>query len=323
MIPLRQNAPERQWRFAGLSGLRLLCLIASLGLLGTLAILYGRSRSGSGSSTTSPIQTYQVRGTIQKLEPEQKMVVISHQAIPSYMDAMTMPFKLRDSEEMNGLLPGDQISFRLSITATESWIDGIVKLGRDQVVHSVDSAKAPVAASSPAPSGHHPLLDYPFTNELGQAVTLHSFEGQALAITFFFTRCPIPDFCPRLSRNFAEASRKLNVMAQAPTNWHFLSISFDPAFDTPAVLKAYGQKYQYDAAHWSFLTGPKDKIAELARLSNVEYEAQDGLFNHNFRTMIIDASGTLQMVFPIGGDLSDAIVSEVLKAAAAGKRKSS
>lgn len=178
-------------------------------------------------------------------------------------------------------------------------------------------------ASPPAEAvrAHHPLRDYPFTNELGQAVTLSSFHGQALALTFFFTRCPVPDFCPRLSRNFAEASRKLSAMPAAPTNWHFLSISFDPDFDTPAVLRAYAQRYHYDPAHWSFLTGPKDKLEELARLSNVEYHSNGGLFSHNFRTIIIDATGKLQMVFPTGGDLTEAIVSEMLKAAAAGKHK--
>ena len=105
-------------------------------------------------------------------------------------------------------------------------------------------------------------------------------------------------------------------MSGAPTNWHFLSISFDSEFDTPAVLKAYGDSYQYDPAHWSFLTGPPDKIAELARQSGVHYESDDGLINHNFRTLIVDANGHLQMVFPISGDFSDSIVAEIIKAAA-------
>ena len=161
---------------------------------------------------------------------------------------------------------------------------------------------------------HNPLLDYAFTNELGQAVTLGSFEGQALAITFFFTRCPVPEFCPRLSKNFAEACRQLSQLPHGPTNWHFLSVSFDPEFDTPAILKAYGKTYHYDSTHWSFITGPKDKIAELARLSNVQVQPDSGLFQHNFRTLIIDPKGKLQMVFPTGGNLSDAIVSEILKA---------
>lgn len=173
------------------------------------------------------------------------------------------------------------------------------------------------AATAPA---RHPLLDYKFTNQLGQAVSLSQFRGQALAIAFFFTRCPIPEFCPRLSKNFQEASHKLATRSGAPTNWHFLSVSFDPEFDTPPVLKAYGERYHYDPAHWSFLTGPSNKISELARLSDVKFAAEGGLFNHDFRTLIIDAAGHLQMAFPTSGNLSDAIVEEILKAAAVTNR---
>jgi protein SCO1/2 len=168
-----------------------------------------------------------------------------------------------------------------------------------------------------ATASRHPLLGYEFTNELGQAVSLNQFKGQALAITFFFTRCPIPDYCPRLSKNFEEASQKLAALPNAPTNWHLLSISIDADFDTPSVLRAYAQRYHYNSNHWSFLTGSPEKIGELARLSDVTYEREGGLFNHNFRTLVIDAAGRLQMSFPIGGNLSDALVTELLKAAAA------
>jgi protein SCO1/2 len=305
---------------AGSAGLKLIWLIGCLALCGAL-IGFIISRNHAVSATAGgAIRTYPVRGTVQKVESGEKILVVSHQAIPSYMDAMTMPFKVRRSEELKGLEAGDQISFRLSVTETESWIDNIVKFATGGVVEPVTPSHPSTAAASAA---HHPLLDYPFTNELGQAVCLHSFAGQALAITFFFTRCPLPEFCPRLSKNFAEATRRLNSMTDAPTNWHFLSVTFDPAFDTPPVLRSYAEKYEYDSNHWSFITGPKDKIGELARLSNVQFEPDNGLFNHNFRTMIIDASGHLQMVFPTGGDLSEAIVSEVRKAAQAGKHKPS
>jgi len=161
----------------------------------------------------------------------------------------------------------------------------------------------------------NPLLDYKFTNELGQAVSLADFDGQALAITFFFTRCPMPEFCPRLSRNFQEASQELSIGGQTFTNWHFLSITFDPEFDTPAVLRDYAELYGYDPRHWSFITGPKDKINELAAQSGIKTDPENGVMNHNFRTLIIDAAGHLQMVFPTGGNLSEAIVSEMRKAA--------
>jgi protein SCO1/2 len=146
---------------------------------------------------------------------------------------------------------------------------------------------------------------------------LNDFRGQALAITFFYTRCPIPDYCPRLSKNFQEAQQKLESLPGAPANWHLLSISFDPEFDSPQMLKAYGNSYQYNPKHWSFLTGPTNQIGELARQSGVSYQYDAGTFNHDFRTLIIDAAGHLQMVFPTSGDLSDQIVAEIIKAAAA------
>lgn len=265
-------------------------------------------------------RVYPATGRVQEVKANERMVVIAHEAITNYMSAMTMPFRVKDATQLAGLKSGDAISFQLHVTDSESWIDHVVRTGTSYGVNPI----APVAVPAPVQNvrPHNPLLDYAFTNELGQPVRLSDFKGQALAITFFFTRCPIPDFCPRLSKNFQAASQKLSVMPQAPTNWHFLSVSFDPEFDSPAVLKAYAEFYHYDPKHWSFLTGPADKIRELAAGSDVSYQSENGLINHNFRTLIIDAVGHLQMVFPTSGDLSDAVVSEILKAAAVTNRSS-
>jgi protein SCO1/2 len=177
-------------------------------------------------------------------------------------------------------------------------------------------ATTAVLKSAPASESPPPLLlDGQFTNELGRSVSLNDFRGQALAITFFYTSCPMPQFCPRLSKNFQEASRKLEAMTNAPSNWHLLSITFDPETDTPAVLKAYGERYEYDAEHWSFLTGAPDQILALGRSAGVTYKANAGTMDHNFRTLIVDPAGRLQMVFPTSGDLSDQIVEQILKAA--------
>jgi len=163
----------------------------------------------------------------------------------------------------------------------------------------------------------NPLLEYKFANELGEPTSIADFRGKVVAVTFFFTRCPMPQFCPRLSKNFQEASRILRGSGSAFTNWHFLSITFDPEFDTPAVLRAYGERYDYNPAEWSFLTGPKDKIAALASLAGIKTDPDSGLINHNFRTLILDARGRLRMVFPMGGNLTDPIVEEMRKAALA------
>jgi protein SCO1/2 len=262
------------------------------------------------NETETDARVFAAKGVIQEIQPDDKTVAIKHGAISNYMDAMTMPFKVKNENELAGLQPGDEVSFQLHVTATASWVDQFRKIG---IVSPPQNAVTP---PTPPVSGARALLDYKFTNELGQAVSLNDFRGQALGITFFYTRCPLPDFCPRLSKNFQEATQKLEAMADAPTNWHFLSVSFDTEFDTPEMLRAYGEAYAYDPAHWSFLTGPADKIAALARGSGVSYEFADGTFNHNFRTLIIDANGHLQMVFPTGGDLSDQIVAQILKAAA-------
>jgi protein SCO1/2 len=205
--------------------------------------------------------------------------------------------------------------FQLHVTDTESWVDQIIKIGTVPLPEKAKPAGS-AAAQIPATPANNPLRDYKFTNELGQAVSLNDFRGQALAVTFFYTRCPLPEYCPRLSKNFQAASQMLEIMTNAPANWHFLSVSFDTEFDSPAMLKAYGESYRYDPVHWSFLTGPPDKIAELAHGSGVTYASDDGTINHNFRTLIIDAAGHLQMIFPTGGNLSDQIVAEIIKAAA-------
>ena len=262
----------------------------------------------NGEATNA--RSFMAKGTVMELMPDGRTVVIRHEAISNYMAAMTMPFKAKAPEELAGLHRGDEVSFQLHVTESESWVDGITKIG------TVSLPPIPTPAHSPANQPHHPLLDYKFTNELGQAVSLNDFRGQALAITFFYTRCPIPDYCPRLSKNFQEAQQKLESLPGAPANWHFLSVSFDPEFDSPPLLKAYGNSYQYDPNHWSFLTGPADKIGELAQQSGVSYQSDAGAFNHNFRTLIIDANGHLQMIFPTSGNLSDQIVAEIIKAAA-------
>jgi protein SCO1/2 len=285
----------RSWR--KISGISLFALLISF-------------NTKSASPASSAARVFPARGVIEALQPQTRTVVIRHAAIADYMDAMTMPFKVKTAGELAGWQRGDEITFQLHVAEDESWVDHFAKIG------ATNLPPTPTNFPAAAPDEKFELLHYKFTNELGQAVSLSDFPGQALGITFFYTRCPLPDYCPRLSKNFAEASQKLAAMPHAPTNWHFLSISFDPEFDTPAMLRAYGQSYQYDPAHWSFLTGPKEKIVELARRSGVTLENSDGTINHNFRTLIIDASGHLQMVFPTGGDLSGQIVEQILQAAA-------
>lgn len=284
-------------------------------ILGFVGIL---SPASSQAGTTN----YFVRGVLTAVIADELKLVIAHEEIPNFMEAMTMPFKVKDAAILTNVVIGQKITFRLHVTEDESWVDDIRRIDNSEsTVISLpslpksDSDLVVKTNSSAIVRAKNPLRDYKFTNELGQPVSLSDFRGHAVALTFFFTRCPIPEYCPRLSRNFEEAQGKLKTLDNAPTNWHLISITFDPERDTPEALKAYGATYKYDPAHWSFLTGPKEKIAELARLCDVNFDPDNGSFNHNFRTLIINSSNQLQMVFPTSGDLSDSIVKELIKAA--------
>lgn len=256
---------------------------------------------------------YAVTGVIKELKLTEHQVVIKHDAITNYMPAMTMAFTIRDSNQWQKLNAGDRLAFQLFVMDEESWIEP------SKILQCAPPATPPSPLETNAVAtlnNSHPLLDYKFTNELGQPVSFNDLRGKAVAFTFFFTRCPLPEYCPRLMKNFVGASDKLRALPDAPTNWHFLAITIDPTFDTPEVLKACGQHYQYDSNHWSFLTGESNRIAELAQAAGMHYEPDGAGFNHNFRTLVLNPAGQLQMNFPIGGDLSDLLVAEIVKAAA-------
>jgi len=261
------------------------------------------------------VQTFPVTGVVELLKPDGKTVVIRHTAISNYMDAMTMPFTVKERHELAGLQPGDEISFRLQVAENESWIDQIKKSGKTRPTQL--KAEPPASQTNATPSSLNlaDIPDFALTNEFGQPVSLHQFKGQALAFTFFFTRCPIPEYCPRLAKNFEGASQKLNAMPHGPTNWQLLSISFDP-LDRPEVLNAYARRYLYDSNHWHFLTGNPDHIRELTRGFGVGV-TNDGFFiNHDFATVVFDTTGRMQKLWRFGGDTTDILVNEVLTAAA-------
>lgn len=281
-----------------------------------LLVLPGCGRNSRPAAPASPAveaaRSFAVTGIVQEVKSAEKTVVVRHEAIPGYMAAMTMPFKARDRAELESLRAADAISFRLHVTSEESWIDGIVRMGHGQTnAEPETAAPEPVLTLNDIPEFH-------LTNELGQAVSLRQFNGVALALTFFFTRCPIPEFCPRLTRNFQQVVQKLAARANTPTNWHLLSISFDP-FDTPPVLRSYGLRYQYDPAHWSFLTGPAAEIRELCAGFGMKVSTNGALFDHGFQTVIFDAQGRVQSHWPVGGDTSQMIIDELIRGASAAR----
>jgi protein SCO1/2 len=267
---------------------------------------------GCGKESTTS-QTFVVKGVVKEMEPDGKSIVVSHDAIPNYMPAMTMAFDVPNTNDLRGLSAGDSIEFHMVITPTHGWIEKITKL-----------ASAAPAAESTGPISFRKALeplgegdklpDYQFTNELGEAVRLSDFKGRVLAFTFFFTSCPFPDYCPRLTSNFEKASQKLSETTNAPQGWHLLSISFDPAHDFPERLKSYAEAAHYDPSHWSFLTGEEGQITSLADQMGENFWHEGGSIGHNLRTVVVGPKGRIRKIFAGNKWTVDELVDAMIEA---------
>ena len=262
-------------------------------------------------------ETHPAKGIVIAVTPADKKVTIKHDTIPGYMQGMTMPFDVKDTNELTGLAPGDVVTFRIVVQGNEGWIDQIHNTG-------VKSNTSPAAAPFPEvrdvePLGEGDLLpEYHLTNQLGQAISTAQYKGQALAITFLFTRCPFPNFCPLMANNFSATARKLLANPNAPTNWHLLTITFDPENDTPPVLRAYAEAHHADPAHSTFATGALTEITALGgRFGLVFWKEQGSIINHNLRTIVIDRSGRVQKIFTGNTWQPEDLAAELIKAAKA------
>jgi protein SCO1/2 len=268
----------------------------------------------SGNST----QVFQVKGVVVGLDADGRNVKIKHEEIPGYMGAMTMLFEARPTNELSGLTAGDAISFRMSVTETDGWIDQIQKLNATPVTNTLPTTGPVRVVRDVEPLNAGDMMpDYHFTNQLGQAVSLSQFRGQALAITFIFTRCPFPTFCPLMSRNFEEVQKKLLAQPGSPTNWHLLTITFDPEYDTPPRLKGYAKQYNADPSHWSFLTGALIDITAIAEQCGLLFWREgDGVnISHNLRTAVLDTQGRVQKILPENKWTGEELAAEISKAA--------
>ena len=264
--------------------------------------------------STATNQTYAVRGVVQAIPPDHRHATIKHEKIPGYMAAMTMDFPVRDTNGLAGLAPGDEITFNLIVTAEDDWIENLQRVGRK-----------PVASASGPPGWHiaEPELavgdllpDAEFTSELGQKIHFSDFRGRAVAFTFFFTSCPLPEYCPRMNKNFLEARTLLKADTNAPANWQMLSISFDADVDQPLVLASYAGIYRgLNPDRWLFAVASTNTLATLAPKLDLRFWREAGSISHNLRTVVVDANGKLFKQFD-GNDWTPQQLAEAIAKAA-------
>lgn len=240
--------------------------------------------------------TFDLRGVVVSVNYQQHRIIIDHEEIPNYMMAMTMPFKVKDTTILYRVQPGDTVHATLAVSRSESWIEKLAVVSKGEVLGSSSSAADAVFRRIYKVGERMP--DFSFVNQEGKRIRLSDYRGKVIAITFIYTRCPLPDFCIRMSGNFARVQKSLSADSLLADKWHLITISFDPKFDTPPVLKNYGRVYTKDLATWDFVTDSMKTILDIADgLELVTEDDEGGLIAHNLRTAVIDKNGVLTKVF--------------------------
>jgi protein SCO1 len=235
---------------------------------------------------------YSIRGEVVALALRQRQVTLRHEEVPGLMPAMTMPFRIGPAASLPRLGPGDRIEARLRVTGSDSWLEALRV-----------TAPAAAARSAAEPAAYRPtrrgeaVPAVGLRNQDGQPVTVGGPGDRPQVITFIYTRCPLPDYCPRMIQRFAKLQAGLRE-AGLQGRVRLYSVTLDPQYDTPRILRAHARRAGADLRHWQFITGAPKDVARLAAALGEVYAPDRGLINHNLVTAVIDRSGRLRRTLP-------------------------
>jgi protein SCO1/2 len=260
----------------------------------------------------TPAREYELTGQILAVRPERREVVIKHQDIKGFMPGMTMPFTVRDAGLLTGKQPGDLVTATLVVGETEAHLSSLTTTGHAPV----ETPPPPPAADVLSPG--QTVADAGLVDQDGKARPFSSFRKHRLALTFIYTRCPLPDFCPLMDRHFASIQKTIADRSEF-SDVRLVTVTLDPAFDRPAILKAYARRRGADPEVWSFLTGEPAEVSRFVTQFGlyVEHNPENPIdITHNLRTAVIDPEGRLVSVHS-GNDWTPAELVAELKAAPA------
>jgi protein SCO1/2 len=237
-------------------------------------------------------QRYAVKGMVLKVDAEHGTMLISCDSIPGVMDAMAMPFTVRDTGELTALRPGMKVEFTLVSDKNSSFAEGVTVLPFESleldptqarrlkiIEDMVKSAPAAVKVGDAVP-------DFRLTDEKQRPVALSEFHGKVVAITFVYTRCPFPNYCFRLSNNFGQLQKRFRQ--RMGTELVLLSVVIDPAHEGPQSLDNYARIWQADGQGWHFLTGSLPQIQDVCRKFDMNFYPDEALYVHSFHTVLLD-----------------------------------
>jgi protein SCO1/2 len=248
-------------------------------------------------------------------------LTVNAQDIPGFMAAMTMPYPVKDPEAFEKIQPGDAITANLIVAKDKSyWLENAVVVGHASGT-TADTATHVEEEESSSVLGM-PVPDVPMVNQDGKTIRLSDFKGKSVLVTFTYTRCPFPNFCPAISNEFASIQRELSKTPEFYKKTHLVSISLDPANDTPAVMREYGLSRLDDHAggfaHWDFVATKPEDLKALAAAFGLTYYSQDSLITHTMRTVLVTPQGTIANIWDGSEwrqpELLDAIIKQLASA---------
>ncbi|MFN2416193.1 MAG: SCO family protein, partial [Pyrinomonadaceae bacterium] len=263
-----------------------------LALLFSAALCLGACAGTPGAD----VRRYELKGKVVSVDPAKGEATVEHEDIPGFMAAMTMDFPVRDADSLKVMEAGQSIQATLVYAD-----DGAYWLENPVLSKSVPAG--PAAPSSPTAGAREPkpgdeIPDVKLVNQDGRPFSTRQPKGRALVVTFIYTRCPLPDQCPLLSANFAQLNAALAADAGLRKRARLLSVTLDPEYDKPEVLRAYGATYaggEFDG--WDFATGDPAEVRRFAESFGLVYKAEGGQVTHSLRTAVVTPEGKLYKVY--------------------------
>ena len=232
---------------------------------------------------------YEVRGQILSLDPERNQVVVDHEDIEGFMSAMVMPYKVQDLALLEGKKPGDMVTATLVVEEVDYYLTTLTTTGHEPI-----KTPAPDPLITDILTDGDLVPDHALVDQTDKPLSMQSLRGHRVALTFMYTRCPLPDFCPLMDKHFADVQAQIKKSPDM-ADVQLVSVTLDPAFDTPAVLAQHAKRLGADPARWHFATGSPDEVLAFAKRFGVIAEPGETAVAlvHNLRTAVIDPQGSL------------------------------
>jgi protein SCO1/2 len=262
-----------------------LLMVAAISSLVLLVACNSSPKTASAERTQYPL-----KGKVLSIDKPNASMVVDGEKIPGFMEAMAMPYRVKNANDLDAVAVGDSIAANI-VKENDDYFVADVKV----MQHSAAPASKPTAELHIPQTGES-VPNFELVNQSGRHVSLEQYRGKTLLLTFIYTRCPFADFCPRVTGEFAALNQELRKDAKLYGKTHLLSVSFDPKHDSPKVLRTYGAGYMGKPArfdHWEFAVAPEDELPDIARYFGLTYTEDGGLITHTLSTAVIGPDGKI------------------------------